>query len=85
MEQMESALGGYEMTASVVGIDPDSRTATVVFRGSIYSTLGSAIGVIPATRPPLNDWVTDRDATAGRGPVFSPVFESWSFSETVPW
>jgi hypothetical protein len=83
-DQMKAALGSYAMSASIVGVDPDSRTATVVFRGDNESTLGSALGVIPFTRLLLNESVTVRDVTSGRGPT-SPVYESWSFSETVTW
>jgi hypothetical protein len=85
VNQMKAALGSYDMSASVVGVDKNSRTATVVFRGSNESTLGSAFGVIPFTRPLLNESVTERDySTGGRGPA-SPVQESWSFSEKVKW
>lgn len=84
VDQMKAALGSFSYSATVVGIDSQNHTATVVIRGRNDSTIGSALGLIPATRPFLNESVSVRDVTAGRGPM-SPVSQSWSYSETIKW
>ncbi|MET3564811.1 RHS repeat-associated protein [Leifsonia sp. 563] len=79
-----AALGSYVATAKVANVDRGAHTADIIFSGSNISTAGSAFGLLPAVREPLNAWVTARDSIQGSGP-FTPINETFTWKQTITW
>ncbi|MBF4636294.1 hypothetical protein ITJ38_17925 [Agreia pratensis] len=76
--QTKAALGSYELTATASNVNEASHTATITYVGSNTTTLGSAIGLIPGTRDPLNDFARSTG-------FFSEVDQGFSWTEEVTW
>ena len=75
-DQAKASLGSYSLQATVTAIN--GRTATVTYTGYNETTLGSAIGLIPSTRPFLN-------SSAESLGVGRKIEQHFMWTETITW